>query len=96
MFDASQGRGIGTGGIGSEETISGKWVQELLQVIEEAHERTVGKEAKLVDLDIKDCRDMRPSILEGKSLKSESATSVRSQKAYSVLMINRNPQISRP
>ncbi|GAA5879271.1 hypothetical protein JCM16303_003145 [Sporobolomyces ruberrimus] len=70
VFDASQGRGIGTGGIGSEETISGKWVQDLLQVVEEAHERTVGKEAKLVELDIKDCRDMRPSILEGKSLKN--------------------------
>ena len=75
-FDASEGRGIGNGGIGSEEKISGKWLEGVLEAIEVAYLRDQGGgggggEAKLTDMDVRDCKGMRPSILEGESLKSK-------------------------
>ncbi|GAA5969672.1 hypothetical protein JCM3765_006107 [Sporobolomyces pararoseus] len=76
-FDASRGKGIGDGGIGSEEKISGKWLERVLEVIEVAYLRDQGGaggggggEAKLIEMDVRDCKGMKPSILEGESLKN--------------------------
>jgi hypothetical protein len=75
-FDVGEGEGIGTGGIGSEETINGTQVVEVLQAIEKAFingkNAKVGGKARLTQLDVKKCRGMRSTILNGESLQSGS------------------------
>ncbi|GAA5901815.1 uncharacterized protein JCM6883_000405 [Sporobolomyces salmoneus] len=72
-FDAGRGKGIGTGGIGSEETIEGKWLEQILNAIESAYSRDKGEsrsEPRLRELDVKDCKGFRSSVLQGESLKN--------------------------
>jgi len=72
VFEPSKGRGIGDGGIGTEETIQGKLAEQLLECIERNFEGSgVNGGGKLEELDIVGCSGMSILSLCGKSLASE-------------------------
>ncbi|GAA6009866.1 hypothetical protein JCM11491_000845 [Sporobolomyces phaffii] len=63
-FDATAGTSIGTGGIGSEPTITGNLASQVLEAIERSTRGT----GRLRELDLKDCVGLKSSALQGTSL----------------------------